>query len=212
MNSKPLIISTIAVGVAIGYIGGFLTFYNELSDVETVNASAVRDELDSLKADLTKANTRVSLLMEDNESLRSSLSQMRTDNETLQNRIDALQVSLGDPNSSLSKIEKGVMLIHMVSGPMPFEGEELSVWRVSVANETAKLDPSLVPDMLKLVDSWVDIVQFEEGEPDDNTPEWDQWNLEWQNKALVFIDAHNSFISKVTDAVTREIDSVKSLI
>jgi len=212
MSSKPLIIGTIAIGIAIGYIGGFLTFYNELSDVESINAAAIRGELDSLKEDLEKASTRVSLLSEDNEKLRSSLTQVRANNEVLQKRVDALQMSLGDPAGSFSKIDKGIALIHMISGPMPFEGKELSNWRLSVVNETAKLDPTLVPAMLRLVDSWVDIVQFEENEPEQNTAAWSQWNLEWQKKALVFIDAHNTAVSRLTDVIIKEIESVKALI
>ena len=212
MNSKPLIIGAIAIGIAIGYVGGFLTFYNELSEMESINATAIRAELDSLKEDLTKANTRVSLLSEDNEMLRSSLTQMRADSEVLQKRVDSLQLSLKDPTGSLSKIEKGVTLVHMVSAPMPFEGKELSEWRLAVVNDTVKLNPALVPVMLRLVDSWVDIVQFEENEPEPNSATWNQWNLEWQKRALVFIDAHNTAISRLTDVVIKEIDSLKSLI
>jgi hypothetical protein len=66
--------------------------------------------------------------------------------------------------------------------------------------------------MLKLVDSWVDIVQFEEDEPEENTAEWNQWNVEWQKKALVFIDAHNTAVSKLTDLILEEIYSLESLI
>jgi uncharacterized phage infection (PIP) family protein YhgE len=212
MSSKAPLIGAIAIGIAIGYVGGFLTFYNALSDVESVNAAAVRGELNALKEDLSKANTRVSLLTEDNEQLRSSLTQMRTSNEILQKRVDTLQLAFEDPSGSLSKIEKGVTLIHLVSGPMPFEGEELSNWRLAVVNDTAKLDPTLVPLMLKLVDSWVDIVQFEEDEPEENTAEWNQWNVEWQKKALVFIDAHNTAVSKLTDLILEEIYSLESLI
>jgi uncharacterized phage infection (PIP) family protein YhgE len=212
MSSKAPLIGAIAIGIAIGYVGGFLTFYNALSDVESVNAAAVRGELNALKEDLTKANARVSLLTEDNEQLRSSLTQMRTSNEILQKRVDTLQLAFEDPSGSLSKIEKGVTLIHLVSGPMPFEGEELSKWRLVVVNDTAKLDPTLVPVMLKLVDSWVDIVQFEEDEPEENTAEWNQWNVEWQKKALVFIDAHNTAVSKLTDLILEEIYSLESLI
>lgn len=212
MSSKPLIIGTIAIGIAIGYAAGFLTFYNTLSDVETVNAAAIRDELDSLKEDLTKANTRVSLLTEDNQQLRSSLTEVRANNEALQKRVDALQLALDDPSGSLSKIESGVRLIHMVSGPMPFKGAELFDWRLAVVNETAKLDPTLVPVMLRLVDSWVDIVQFEENEPEPSTPAWSEWNLQWQQKALVFIEAHNTAISRLTDVISKEIDSLKAII
>jgi hypothetical protein len=61
-----------------------------------------------------------------------------------------------------------------------------------------------------LVDSWVDITRFEETEPDPNSAQWNEWNLEWQKKALVFIDAHSKAISKLTDVVIREIDSLKS--
>ena len=99
----------------------------------------------------------------------------------------------------------------MISGPMPFEGQELSEWRVTVVNETAKLDPTLVPVLLRLVDSWVQIVQFEEKEPEENTPAWNQWNVEWQQKALLFMDIHSTAISRLTDVAIREIDSIKSL-
>ncbi|MGH9909850.1 MAG: hypothetical protein ACRD32_04350, partial [Nitrososphaerales archaeon] len=103
MSSRSLIIGAIAIGVAVGYVGGFLTFYNTLSNVESVNSVAVKGELDSLKQDLAKANTRISLLNEDNEKLRSSLTQMRANNEVLQKRVDSLQASVKDPNGSLSK-------------------------------------------------------------------------------------------------------------
>lgn len=210
MSSKPLVIGAIAIGIAIGYAGGFLTFYNTLSDVQSVNAGAVKEELNSLKEELAKANTRVSLVTEDNEKLRSSLTQIRADNEVLQKRVDALSISLKDPSGSFAKISRGVALIHMISGPMPFEEPELSTWRLSVVNETAKLDPTIVQDVLGLVDSWVDITRFEETEPDPNSAQWNEWNLEWQKKALVFIDAHSKAISKLTDVVIREIDSLKS--
>jgi len=211
MGSRSLVFAAIAVGIAIGYIGGFLTFYNVLSDVESVNTTAIRDELDSLKKDLTEANTRVVLLTEDNEKLRFSLIEIRSDNEVLQKRVDALQVLIEDPNGSVIKIERSLTLIHMISGPMPFEGQELSEWRVTVVNETAKLDPTLVPVLLRLVDSWVQIVQFEEKEPEENTPAWNQWNVEWQQKALLFMDIHSTAISRLTDVAIREIDSIKSL-
>jgi len=211
MGSRSLVFAAIAVGIAIGYIGGFLTFYNVLSDVESVNTTAIRDELDSLKKDLTEANTRVALLTEDNEKLRFSLIEIRSDNEVLQKRVDALQVLIEDPNGSVFKIERSLTLIHMISGPMPFEGQELSEWRVTVVNETAKLDPTLVPVLLRLVDSWVQIVQFEEKEPEENTPAWNQWNVEWQQKALLFMDIHSTAISRLTDVAIREIDSIKSL-
>lgn len=210
MSSRPLVIGIIAIGIAIGYAGGFLTFYNTLSDVQSVNAGAVKEELNSLKEELAKANTRVSLVTEDNEKLRSSLTQMRADNEVLQKRVDALSISLKDPSGSFAKISRGVALIHMISGSMPFEEPELSTWRLSVVNETAKLDPTIVQDVLRLVDSWVDITRFEETEPDPNSAQWNEWNLEWQKKALVFIDAHSKAISKLTDVVIREIDSLKS--
>ncbi len=211
MGSRSLVFAAIAVGIAIGYIGGFLTFYNVLSDVESVNTTAIRDELDSLKKDLTEANTRVALLTEDNEKLRFSLIEIRSDNKVLQKRVDALQVLIEDPNGSVFKIERSLTLIHMISGPMPFEGQELSEWRVTVVNETAKLDPTLVPVLLRLVDSWVQIVQFEEKEPEENTPAWNQWNVEWQQKALLFMDIHSTAISRLTDVAIREIDSIKSL-
>ena len=211
MGSRSLVFAAIAVGIAIGYIGGFLTFYNVLSDVESVNTTAIRDELDSLKKDLTEANTRVTLLTEDNEKLRFSLIEIRSNNEVLQKRVDALQVLIEDPNGSVFKIERSLTLIHIISGPMPFKGQELSEWRVTVVNETAKLDPTLVPVLLRLVDSWVEIVQFEENEPEENTPAWNQWNVEWQQKALLFMDVHNTAISRLTDVAIREIDSIKSL-
>ena len=211
MGSRSLVFAAIAVGIAIGYIGGFLTFYNVLSDVESVNTTAIRDELDSLKKDLTEANTRVALLTEDNEKLRFSLIEIRSDNKVLQKRVDALQVLIEDPNGSVFKIERSLTLIHMISGPMPFEGQELSEWRVTVVNETAKLDPTLVPVLLRLVDSWVQIVQFEEKEPEENTPAWNQWNVEWQQKVLLFMDIHSTAISRLTDVAIREIDSIKSL-
>lgn len=210
MSSRPLVIGAIAIGIAIGYAGGFLTFYNTLSDVQSVNAGAVKEELNSLKEELAKANTRVSLVTEDNEKLRSSLTQIRADNEVLQKRVDALSISLKDPSGSFAKISSGVALIHMISGSMPFEEPELSTWRLSVVNETAKLDPTIVQDVLRLVDSWVDITRFEETEPDPNSAQWNEWNLEWQKKALVFIDAHSKAISRLTDVVIREIDSLKS--
>ncbi|NMJ87846.1 MAG: hypothetical protein EX285_08445 [Thaumarchaeota archaeon] len=212
MSSKPLIIGTIVIGIAIGYIGGFLTFYNELSNVESVNITAIKDELDSLKEELTKANTKVSLLNEDNEKLRSSLIKIRDNNEILQKRVSGLHLSINDPTGSLYKIEKGIILVHMVSGSIPLDDEELSRWRFSVVNDTAKLDPALVPIMLRLVDSWVDIVEFEENEPEINTSSWNQWNVEWQNKALVYLDAYNMAISRLTDIIIKEIDSLKSLI
>ena len=212
MNSKPLIIGTIVIGIAIGYIGGFLTFYNELSNVESVNITGIKDELDSLNEKLSKSNIKVSLLNEDNEKLRSSLTKMRDNNEILQKRVSGLHLSINDPTGSLYKIEKGITLIHMVSGLIPLDDEELSRWRFSVVNDTAKLDPALVPIMLRLVDSWVDIVEFEENEPEINTSSWHQWNVEWQNKALVYIDTYNIAISRLTDIIIKEIDSLKSFI
>ena len=212
MSSKPLIISTIVIGIAIGYIGGFLTFYNELSNVESVNITAIKDELDSLKEELTNAYIKVSLLNEDNEKLRFSLIKMRDNNEILQKRVSGLHLSINDPTGSLYKIEKGITLVHMVSGSIPLDDEELSRWRFSVVNDTAKLDPALVPIMLRFVDSWVDIVEFEENEPEINTSSWNQWNVEWQNKALVYLDAYNTAISRLTDIIIKDIDSLKSLI
>lgn len=207
-----MIIGIVSIGIAIGYIGGFLTFYNTLSDVESINAAAIRGELDSLKDELAKSNMRVSLLMEDNEKLRSSFTQMRADNESLQKRVHALQVALKDPNGSLARIENSVRLIHMISGPMPFQGEELSEWRLSVVNESAKLDPELVPDILKLVDSWVDVVRLEEDEQETNSPAWNRWNVEWQNKALVFIESYSRAVTRLTDIAITDIDTVKALI
>jgi hypothetical protein len=212
MSSKPFVIGIIAIGVAIGYVGGFLTYYSTLSDVEAANAAAVRNELDSLKEDLAKSNSRVSLLMEDNENLHMSFTQLTGESEAMQKRIDAMKAALNGSSGSLSKIEQGVTLIHMVSGPMPFEGEELAEWRLAVVNDTAKLDPALVPTVLRLVDAWVDIVRFEENEPAINTEEWHRWNVEWQKKALILIEAHTIAIGRITDVLIAEIDSMKSLI
>jgi len=211
MGSKPMIIGAISIGIAIGYVGGFLTFYQELSNVENVSASIVGDELESLKEDLEISNTRVSLLNVDNEDLRSSLSEVEASYEVLKKRADSLQFSLKS-DGSFTRIEEGVMLIRMVTGIMPFEGDELSEWRLSVLNDTAKLDPTLVPIILRLVDSWVDIVQLEENEPERGSTTWDQWNIEWQLKALEYIDAHNTAVSRLTVVVLKEIDSLKSLI
>jgi len=61
MNSRSLVIGSIAVGIAIGYIAGFLTYYNALSDVESTNATAMQSELDNLKGELEKSNVRLSV-------------------------------------------------------------------------------------------------------------------------------------------------------
>ncbi len=209
MNSRQLVIGSIAVGIAIGYIAGFLTYYNALSNVESANATAMQGELDTLKDELDKANVRLSVLNDDNENLRTSLSQIRADNEALQKSIDSLQKSMG-PNGSLERIERGIDLLHMASTPMPFAGQELDNWRLTVVNETAKLDPALVPVMLTLVDAWSDIVQFEENEPEPNTEEWNRWNLEWQVKALTYIGAYNSAVSQITAIIFHDIDSLKA--
>ena len=209
MGSKPMIIGAISIGIAIGYVGGFLTFYQELSNVE--NVSAAGNELESLKGDLEIANSRVSLLNVDNEELRSSLSEVEASYEVLRKQADSLQFSL-ESDGSFTRIEEGVMLIRMVTGIMPFEGNELSEWRLSVLNDTAKLDPTLVPLILRLVDSWVDIVQLEENEPEQGSTTWDQWNIEWQHKALEYIDAHNTAVSRLAVVVLKEIESLKPLI
>ena len=209
MGSKPMIIGAISIGIAIGYVGGFLTFYQELSNVE--NVSAAENELESLKGDLEIANSRVSLLNVDNEELRSSLSEVEASYEVLRKQADSLQFSL-ESDGSFTRIEEGVMLIRMVTGIMPFEGNELSEWRLSVLNDTAKLDPTLVPLILRLVDSWVDIVQLEENEPEQGSTTWDQWNIEWQHKALEYIDAHNTAVSRLAVVVLKEIESLKPLI
>ena len=209
MGSKPMIIGAISIGIAIGYVGGFLTFYQVLSDVE--NVSAAGNELESLKGDLEIANSRVSLLNVDNEELRSSLSEVEASYEVLRKQADSLQFSL-ESDGSFTRIEEGVMLIRMVTGIMSFEGNELSEWRLSVLNDTAKLDPTLVPLILRLVDSWVDIVQLEENEPEQGSTTWDQWNIEWQHKALEYIDAHNTAVSRLAVVVLKEIESLKPLI
>jgi len=209
MSSRPLVIASIAVGIAIGYIAGFLTYYSALSNVENVNAAAMQGELDALKSELDKANTRLSVLSEDNEKLRSSMSQVRANNEELQKRVNSLQGSLSDPKGSLARIEDGIILLEMASEPMPFSGQELTDWRLMVVNETATLDPKLVPTMLRLVDSWADIGQFEESEPEPNTAEWNEWNIEWQKKALTFIAAYNAAVSEITAVIIEDIDSLK---
>jgi len=207
MNSRSLVIASIAVGIAIGYIAGFLTYYGTLSNVQSVNTAA--GELDALKSELDKANIKLSVLSEDNEKLRSSLSQIRANNEELQKKVNSLQGSLSDPSGSLARIEHGIMLLKMASEPMPFIGQELTDWRLAVVNDTARLDPDLVPTMLRLVDSWADVVQFEENEPEPNTAEWNDWNIEWQKKALTFIAAYNAAVSEITAVIIEEIDSLK---
>lgn len=207
MNSKPLVVASIAVGIAIGYIAGFLTYYGALSNVQSVNTAA--GELDALKSELDKANIKLSVLSEDNEKLRSSLSQVRASNEELQKRVNSLQGSLSDPSGSLARIEHGIILLEMASESMPFADQELADWRLAVVNDTAALDPDLVPTMLRLVDAWVDIVQFEENEPEPNTAEWNEWNMEWQKKVLTFITAYNAAVSEITAVIIEDIDSLK---
>jgi regulator of replication initiation timing len=197
------------VGIAIGYIAGFLTYYNALSDVESTNATAMQSELDNLKGELEKSNVRLSVLNDDNEKLRTSLSQIRADNEALRKSVDSLQKSI-EPNGSLARIERGMNLLYMASEPMPFAGQELVAWRLSVVNETAKLDPALVPTMLTLVDAWSDIVQFEENEPEPDTDAWNQWNIEWQVKALKYIAAYNSAVSQIIAVIIHDVDSLKA--
>jgi len=209
MNSRSLVIGSIAVGIAIGYIAGFLTYYNALSDVESMNATAMQSELDNLKGELEKSNVRLSVLNDDNEKLRTSLSQIRADNEALRKSVDSLQKSI-EPNGSLARIERGMNLLYMASEPMPFAGQELVNWRLSVVNETAKLDPALVPTMLTLVDAWSDIVQFEENEPEPDTDQWNQWNVEWQVKALKYIAAYNSAVSQIISVIIHDLDSLKA--
>jgi hypothetical protein len=209
MNSRSLVIGSIAVGIAIGYIAGFLTYYNALSDVESTNATAMQSELDNLKGELEKSNVRLSVLNDDNEKLRTSLSQIRADNEALRKSVDSLQRSI-EPNGSLARIERGMNLLYMASEPMPFAGQELVNWRLSVVNETAKLDPALVPTMLTLVDAWSDIVQFEENEPEPDTDAWNQWNIEWQVKALKYIAAYNSAVSQIIAVIIHDVDSLKA--
>ena len=211
MNSRHLVIGSIAVGIAIGYIAGFLMYYNALSNVESTNATAMQGELDTLKSELEKANVRLSVLNDDNEKLRSSLSQVRANNEALQKSVDSLQSSMKDPNGSLARIEHGISLLYMASEPMPFAGQELTDWRLTVVNETAVLDPALVPTMLTLVDAWSDIVQFEENEPELGTDEWNQWNIEWQQKALTYIAAYNLAVSQITATIVHDIDTLKGL-
>lgn len=210
MNSKHLVIGSIAVGIAIGYIAGFLTYYNALSDVESTNATAMQSELDNLKGELEKSNVRLSVLNDDNEKLRTSLSQIRADNEALRKSVDSLQKSIEEPNGSVARIERGMNLLYMASEPMPFAGQELVAWRLSVVNETAKLDPVLVPTMLTLVDAWSDIVQFEENEPEPDTDAWNQWNIEWQGKALKYIAAYNSAVSQIITVIIHDVDSLKA--
>jgi len=209
MNSRSLVIGSIAVGIAIGYIAGFLTYYNALSDVESTNATAMQSELDNLKGELEKSNVRLSVLNDDNEKLRTSLSQIRADNEALRKSVDSLQRSI-EPNGSLARIERGMNLLYMASEPMPFAGQELVNWRLSVVNETAKLDPALVPTMLTLVDAWSDIVQFEENEPEPDTDAWNQWNIEWQVKALKYIAAYNFAVSQIIAVIIHDVDSLKA--
>ena len=101
-------------------------------------------------------------------------------------------------------------LLYIASEPMPFAGQELVDWRLSVVNETAKLDPALVPTMLTLVDAWSDIVQFEENEPEPGTDQWNQWNIEWQVKALKYIAAYNSAVSQIIVVIIHDVDSLKA--
>jgi hypothetical protein len=209
MNSRAIVIGSIAVGIAIGYIAGFLTFYNTLSNTQSVDAVAMQGELDTLKSELDKAKVRFSVLSEDSEKLRSSLTQVRADNEELQKKVNSLQRSLSDPSGSLARLEHGIMLLEMASEPMPFAGQELTEWRLKVVNETAKLEPTLVPTMLRLVDGWADIVQFEENEPTPDTQEWNVWNTEWQKKALVFIASYNAAVSEIIAVMIHDIDSLK---
>ena len=210
MNSRSLVIGSVAVGIAIGYIAGFLTYYNALSNVESTNATTMQSELDNLKGEFEKANVRLSVLNDDNENLRTSLTQIRADNEALRKSVDSLQKSIKEPDGALARIERGMNLLYMASEPMPFAGQELVDWRLSVVNETAKLDPALVPTMLTLVDSWSDIVQFEEKEPEPDTDAWNQWNIEWQSKALKYIAAYNSAVSQVISIIIHDVDSLKA--
>src|SRR5574341_811878 len=207
MNSRSLVIGSIAVGIAIGYIAGFLTYYNALSDVESTNATAMQSELDNLKGELEKSNVRLSVLNDDNEKLRTNLSQIRADNEALRKSVDSLQKSVEEPNGSLARIERGMNLLYMASEPMPFAGQEHVAWRLSVVNETAKLDPALVPTMLTLVDAWSDIVHFEENEPEPDKYQWNKWNAEWQVKALKYIAAYNSAVSEIIAVIIHDVDS-----
>lgn len=209
MNSRSLVIGSIAVGIAIGYIASFLTYYNTLSNAGSVNAVSVKGQLDELKSEVEKANTKLSVLSDDNEKLRSTLSQVRADNEVLQKKVNSLQGSISDPSGSLARIEHGIKLLQMASSPMPFAGQELTQWRLTVVNETAGFDSKLVPTTLKLVDSWVDIVQLEEKEPEVNTTQWSEWNKEWQQKALVYIGNYNAAVSQITARIIDDIDSLK---
>ncbi len=208
MNSRALVVGSIAVGIAIGYIAGFLTYYSELSKVTGVNVAAVEDELDQLKQDLEKTSVRLSLASEDNEKLRTDLAQARANSEALQKHVDALQSAFNEPSGSLTKIGRGIMLLQKISEPQPFE--ELAGWRVAVLDNSAALDPKLVPTMLKLVDSWSDVVEFEEQEPEPETPEWIAWNDEWQQKALVYVTANNEAAKAVTDLLVSEIQALEA--
>ncbi len=210
MNSKSVVIGSIAVGVAIGYVASFLTYYSTLSNAGSVNAAAMKDQLDSLKSELEKANTKLSVMSDDDEKLRSVLSQIRTNSDALQKRVDSLNQSLKDPDGSFARIEHGIKLLKMASSTMPYQGQELAQWRVTVVNETARLDPKLVPTVLKLMDSYVDIVQLEEKEPDVNTTQWNGWNKEWQAKALIYIADYNTAVSQIADKIIDDINSLKA--
>lgn len=210
MHSRAVVVGSIAAGIAIGYIAAFLTYYNALSNVQAANTGDLKEDLEALKSDLEKAGTKISVLSEDNEKLHSTIAQVRANNEELQKRVSSLQGSINDPEGSMARVEQGLLLLHLASEPMPYAGKELAEWRVTIVNETARLDPDLVPTMLKLVDSWADVVQFEETEPELNTEEWDRWNEQWQVKALTYIESYNIAVSEITNIMIHDIDSIKS--